>query len=193
MEFLIQQEITKADLLAYYEGFLQKKPGEPAVRRLSPQGMRLVFCLLLAGGAARLVLKGAGLWDRIPAPMGWTEWLFSGLLLGVGGYGLYRWRRGQPYPHWVEKTWRATQQQAKEGAFLFREEGFYVGPQDSSPLEGYECVERVWEDKEHFYLVQERRLLFLCKRDFVQGDPTDFAAFLTQKTEKPVLPVNPMG
>ena len=190
MEFIVREVLTKEDLLHYHRQVYQKKPGTPSKRRLSVRGMRLVFLLVMAGGAALLALQIVGPAGRSFTPWRWMDWLYGGVLFLVGGIGLYRWRNGQPCPRWVERVWRKAQGMDR-GIYRFQEEGFFVLPRCGNTIQPYESLTHVWEDEGYFYLVQEKVQFFLCKRNFIRGNPVEFAAFLGEKTGRPVLPVTP--
>ena len=176
MEFEISLDYTIADLEAYWQAFVRKKPGTPAQKQASPRMHRnagLVFLTL-----------GALIWILIAPLAALPELIVGGLLLYSG------WYLGRPgaASRWAQKNWKKLQESGRLYQCRFTEDGVWVHDSKSDHRYNYETLEALWEDTNCFYLVLSRRLgsYILRKERFTAGAPEDLPGWWEERTGKPV-------
>ena len=78
---------------------------------------------------------------------------------------------------------RGMNQKVKESEFRFSEERVEITTNVDAGVSKYDAYVKVAADSgHHFLLVGKYSGYILPKRDFVEGDPAEFAAFITEKT-----------
>ena len=78
---------------------------------------------------------------------------------------------------------RGMNQKVKESEFRFSEERVEITTTVDAGVSKYDAYVKVAADSGHYFLlVGKYGGYILPKRDFVEGDPAEFAAFITEKT-----------
>ncbi len=78
---------------------------------------------------------------------------------------------------------RGMNQKVKESEFRFSEERVEITTTVDAGVSKYDAYVKVAADSGHYFLlVGKYSGYILPKRDFVEGDPAEFAAFITEKT-----------
>lgn len=193
MEFEIQPDYTVEDFAAFWHGFREKPPGKKDVRRLSDRGMWRGGWAFLLGGAFLLAVCWFNPLKLQPVPLSMVFMALAFLALGV--VTLIQWRPGGDpvYPRWARRAWKKWSAQAPELRWSYRltPEGVELHNRTSDHRYDYSAVRQVWEDEGHFYFTLDERVWhILNKSQFTEGDPARFAAFLAERTGRPVGWVN---
>lgn len=186
-EFEIRPVYTIEDTVALWRGFHQTPAGHapPSPREMTRT--TVTYRLILVVGVLMLVLPliARGSIDLVSACTGV-------LFLVLGVYALRESRAR--YSHWVRKTWARYQKGAARYIFRFEADRMTISDSASEHRYEYSLLRQLWMDGEHFYLSFQsppsRQVHILNKNCFTQGDPARFAAFLQEKTGKPVQWVN---
>lgn len=94
-------------------------------------------------------------------------------------------------PLFTKLSWRLYKQKGEPLCFRFDPAHFWQErPNVKSELE-YNCIQRLLEDKDRFYLFDSPGSAFvLPKRDFRQGEAEEFRDFISRTTGKPVEQIN---
>lgn len=78
---------------------------------------------------------------------------------------------------------RGMNQKLKESEYRFSEERVEITTNLDAGVAKYDAFVKIAEDSEHYFLlVGKYGGYILPKRDFVEGEPAEFAAFITEKT-----------
>ena len=190
MEFEIHPDCSVEDFAAFWHGFREKRPGTRGVERISDRGMWWGGWLFLLGGG---VLLAVCWWDPLdlrPVPLSMVWMGLAFLVLGI--VTLIQWRPGRAepvYPRWARRAWKrwSAQDPGLRWSYRFTPTGMEMSNCVSSHRFDYSQLQQLWEDGGHFYLTLDRRAWhILNKSQFIQGDPACFAAFLAERTGKPV-------
>lgn len=184
MEFEIHNNYTIEDFAAYWRGFRWKAPGRKPPKQASRRAMKMAaWLLLLAGG----MMLGIGLW--VWEESGPVSACMGLMFFGAGIFAVLR--RVPEHPYFVRKAWSNYQKQGENYMYRFTEMGIEIHTKNSDHRYDYVYVQQLWEDEGHFYIFMGQTTPhILNKIDFTQGKPEEFAAFLAEKTAKPIKWVN---
>lgn len=210
MEFEIGlEDYAIGDFAAFWHGFLEKKPGDPAHNHVPPGpvlamgrffswfflglGPLCIFNSLWQGEKMRLEGTGPFLWLL---NLGLTTPLGGMLVSAFGALCLRQIRSAPcspdpmapPYPRWARRAWKRYRSAAPNlRSCRFDGEGCWIYDAQSDHRYDYGMLEALWEDAGRYYLVlPHSQIYILPKRSFILGAPEDLPAFWTDRTGKTV-------
>jgi len=83
--------------------------------------------------------------------------------------------------------WRSWNKKIKEVQMAFCDDCVRASTNLEESTKKYDVFVRIVESDDYFYLYAQKRLAhILPKAGFIQGEPADFAAFISEKTALPV-------
>lgn len=184
MFFEIHSNYTIEDFYAFWRGFRWKEAGRKPPSQVSrPVRRRIAYLMFLAGV---VLTVAAWLLRDVFNP----AFRYLGLGCLVVGAAAVVWGAPQ-YPHWVERNWRRYRQRGQLMRFSFTEDSFEVHTPTSDHRYDYALIRELWEDEGHYYVGLNVQYRYVLRKDsFSAGWPDVFAAFLTEKTGKPVRWLN---